>query len=74
MALEAPSGPESLRHKFNAVASPKDMEETYLPAFEACVKDAGVEAVMGAYNRTNGEPCCGSESRAPGPSGGPGRC
>ena len=56
------SGPESLRHKFNAVASPKDMEETYLPAFEACVKDAGVEAVMGAYNRTNGEPCCGSET------------
>lgn len=56
------SGPESLRHKFNAVASAKDMEETYLPAFEACVKDAGVEAVMGAYNRTNGEPCCGSET------------
>ena len=56
------SGPESLRHKFNAVASPKDMEETYLPAFEACVRDAGVEAVMGAYNRTNGEPCCGSET------------
>ena len=36
------------------------MYETYLPAFEACVKEAGVEAVMGAYNRTNGEPCCGS--------------
>lgn len=56
------SGPEGLRHKFNAVASPKDMEETYLPAFEACVRDAEVEAVMGAYNRTNGEPCCGSET------------
>ncbi|MCD8370968.1 MAG: glycoside hydrolase family 3 C-terminal domain-containing protein [Clostridiales bacterium] len=54
------SGPEDLRHEFNAVASPKDMEETYLPAFEALVKEAGVEAVMGAYNRTNGEPCCGS--------------
>ncbi len=56
------SGPESLRHKFNAVASARDMEETYLPAFEACVKEAGVEAVMGAYNRTNGEPCCGSKT------------
>lgn len=37
------------------------MYETYLPAFEACVKEADVEAVMGAYNRTNGEPCCASE-------------
>ena len=37
------------------------MYETYLPAFEACVKEAKVEAVMGAYNRTNGEPCCASE-------------
>jgi len=55
------SGPEDLRHSFNAVASRKDMAETYLPAFEACVKEAGVETVMGAYNRTNGEPCCGSE-------------
>jgi len=54
------SGPEDLRHQFNAVATAKDMEETYLPAFEALVKEAGVEAVMGAYNRTNGEPCCGS--------------
>ena len=53
------SGPEALRHHFNAVASKKDMAETYLPAFKALV-DAGVEAVMGAYNRTNGEPCCGS--------------
>lgn len=56
------SGPEAVRHKFNAVASKKDMEETYLPAFEACVKEADVEAVMGAYNRTNGEVCCGSPS------------
>ena len=56
------SGPEALRHRFNAVASPKDMAETYLPAFEALVREAGVEAVMGAYNRTNGEPCCGSKT------------
>lgn len=56
------SGPEALRHEFDAEATPKDMEETYLPAFEALVKEAGVEAVMGAYNRTNGEPCCGSKT------------
>ncbi|WP_238915772.1 glycoside hydrolase family 3 C-terminal domain-containing protein [Clostridium sp. YIM B02555] len=54
------SGPEGLRHEFNAVVSKKDLYETYLPAFEACVKEADVEAVMGAYNRTNDEPCCGS--------------
>lgn len=53
------SGPEGDRHHFDAIASKKDMEETYLPAFEACVKEGKVEAVMGAYNRTNGEPCCG---------------
>lgn len=56
------SGPESLRHEFDAKASKKDMWETYLPAFEALVKESGVEAVMGAYNRTNGEPCCGSNT------------
>lgn len=56
------SGPEAIRHEFNAVASFKDMEETYLPAFEALVKEAHVEAVMGAYNRTNGEPCCASKT------------
>ena len=55
------SGPEADRHHFDAKASKKDMEETYLPAFETCVKDADVEAVMGAYNRTNGEPCCGHQ-------------
>ena len=54
------SGPEDLRHEFNAVASKKDMRETYLAAFEKLVKDAKVESVMGAYNRTNGEPCCAS--------------
>ena len=56
------SGPEDLRHHFNAVATARDMEETYLPAFEDLVRKAGVEAVMGAYNRTNGEPCCGSKT------------
>ena len=56
------SGPEGLRHEFNAIVNDKDLYETYLPAFEACVKEADVESVMGAYNRTNGEPCCGSKS------------
>lgn len=55
------SGPEHLRHSFNAEVSEQDLRETYLPAFQTLVKEAGVEAVMGAYNRTNGEPCCGSK-------------
>ena len=52
------SGPEALRHEFNATVTQKDMYETYLPAFEACVREGDVESVMGAYNRTNNEPCC----------------
>ena len=56
------SGPEDIRHSFNATASKKDMAETYLPAFKALVTEAKVETVMGAYNRTNGEPCCGSKT------------
>ncbi len=55
------SGPEGERHFFDAKASKKDLEETYLPAFEALVTEADVEAVMGAYNRTNGEPCCANK-------------
>jgi beta-glucosidase len=51
------SGPERLRHEFNAVASQKDLWETYLPAFRSLV-EARVEAVMCAYNSTNGQPCC----------------
>lgn len=54
------SGPEALRHEFNAVVDDKDLYETYLPAFKLCV-DAGVEAVMCAYNRTNDKACCGSD-------------
>ncbi|MCH4239063.1 MAG: glycoside hydrolase family 3 C-terminal domain-containing protein [Oscillospiraceae bacterium] len=56
------SGPEGERHKFNAVVSKKDLWETYLPAFEAAVQEANVAGVMGAYNRLNGEPCCGSKT------------
>lgn len=54
------SGPEKQRHEFDAVATMKDMHETYLPAFRETVK-AGVTGVMGAYNRTNGAPCCAHE-------------
>ena len=55
------SGPESQRHSFNAVVSKQDLYETYLPAFKACVQEGHVESVMGAYNRTNGAPCCGNK-------------
>jgi beta-glucosidase len=51
------SGPEKLRHGFDAWVSEKDLAETYLPAFKALV-DAGVAGIMGAYNRVNGVPCC----------------
>ena len=54
------SGPEAVRHEFDAVVSKQDLRETYLPAFQACVQEAHVESVMGAYNRTNGVPCCGN--------------
>ncbi|WP_077623229.1 glycoside hydrolase family 3 C-terminal domain-containing protein [Sediminibacillus massiliensis] len=56
------SGPEEERHSFDAIVNKKDLYETYLPAFRDSVKEAGVESVMGAYNRVNGEPCCGSET------------
>jgi len=55
------SGPEATRHEFDAKASKKDMEETYLPAFKALVTEAKVEGVMGAYNRVNGEAACASK-------------
>lgn len=55
------SGPENIRHEFNAECSLYDLWNTYLPAFEAAVVEGGVESVMGAYNRTLGEPCCGSK-------------
>lgn len=56
------SGPEEDRHHFDAIVSKKDLYETYLPAFEAAVKEANVVGVMGAYNRVNGEPACGSKT------------
>ena len=51
------SGPEAIRHEFNAECDNKDLQETYLYAFKKLVK-AGVTGVMGAYNRVNGEPAC----------------
>jgi len=54
------SGPEALRHEFDAQVSMKDLWETYMPAFQALVTEAKVEGVMGAYNRTNGESCSAS--------------
>jgi beta-glucosidase len=55
------SGPEKDRHVFNAVVSRRELYDTYLPAFKKLVMEAKVEAVMGAYNRTLGEPCCASQ-------------
>jgi beta-glucosidase len=54
------SGPEGIRHSFDAKVNDKDFWETYLYAFEKCIESTHVEAVMGAYNRVNGEPACGS--------------
>jgi beta-glucosidase len=54
------SGPEALRHQFDARPSKKDLNETYLPAFEALVREAKVAGVMSAYNRVWGEPASGS--------------
>ena len=56
----AHSGPESMRHSFNANVSIQDLNETYLPAFKELV-DSNVEIVMCAYNRLNEVPCCGNE-------------
>ena len=55
------SGPEWNRHEFNAEnIAPRDLRETYLPAFKALVQEADVKEVMCAYNRYEDEPCCGS--------------
>ena len=51
------SGPESERHRFDAQVSERDLRETYLPAFKATITEAKAVSIMGAYNRTNGEPC-----------------
>ncbi len=58
----AHSGPESSRHSFDAQVSHKDLRETYLPAFRECVVEGQAASVMGAYNRLNGDPCCGGRT------------
>ena len=58
----AHSGPEAQRHGFDAIVSEEDMKTTYLWAFQYCIDHADPAAVMGAYNRTNGEPCCASKT------------
>ena len=54
------SGPEIERHRFDARVSEHDLRDSYLPQFEACVREGKVGAVMPAYNRVNGEPCAAS--------------
>ena len=56
------SGPESSRHYFDAEVSEKDLYDSYLWAFRYCIEHAAPSAVMGAYNRVNGEPCCASKT------------
>lgn len=60
--LAVHSGPESTRHGFDVDVSDHDLFETYLPAFEWAVKEAGVVGVMGAYNRFRGQPCCANDT------------
>ena len=56
------SGPEWNRHQFDAAdISTRDLYETYLPAFETLVREGKVREVMCAYNRFEGDPCCGSD-------------
>jgi len=55
------SGPEPIRHEFNAVVSERDLRETYLPAFRTLVKEGGVYSVMGAYNQFRGHPACAND-------------
>ena len=56
------SGPENGRLSFNSIVNEKDLYETYLWAFKYCIDNADPSAVMGAYNRMNGEPCCASKT------------
>jgi beta-glucosidase len=54
------SGPEPDRHHFDAVVSPRDFRETYLPHFETGIREGGSYSLMCAYNRVYGDPACGS--------------
>ena len=59
--LAVHSGPEGLRHEFDAQVSQRDLWTTYLPAFEYIIENSDVQQVMCGYNRLNGEPCCTNE-------------
>ncbi|MBJ2174213.1 glycoside hydrolase family 3 C-terminal domain-containing protein [Aureibaculum sp. A20] len=54
------NGPEPERHFFDALTNERDFYDTYLPAFEVCIKEGKAYSIMGAYNRYMGEPCCAS--------------
>lgn len=54
------SGPDPIRYRFDAIATPRDLWLTYLPAFQAAVVEGGAWSIMGAYNSVNGVPCCAS--------------
>ena len=56
------SGPEAKRHGFDSIVNQKDLYETYLWAFRYCIEHAKPAAVMGAYNRVNGEASCASKT------------
>ncbi len=55
------SGPEPLRHEFDAVVSERDLRESYLPHFEVAIREGGAYSLMCAYNRVYGKPACGSD-------------
>ena len=59
--LAVHSGPESIRHSFDVHPSKRDLWQTYLFAFDYIIRHSKAAAVMGAYNRLDGVPCCGSE-------------
>ncbi len=56
------SGPEKIRHGFNAEVSKKDLYETYLPAFKATIQEGKAWSIMSAYNGVNGEPSTASKT------------
>lgn len=55
------SGPEPLRHGFNVDVSPRDLEDTYLPAFRATIMEGKADSIMCAYNAVDGKPACVSD-------------
>jgi beta-glucosidase len=56
------SGPEPLRHQFDAITNYRDLAETYTPAFKACITEGGAYSVMCAYQRYLSTPCCASDT------------